>query len=127
MHSLRVWRGKWEQRTVSVLELVATIGIFPWATGKSLHSMEKNRNWFERQSSIILILLEFPLPSGMALILLSSMTAGSFSTQVYERRCNHVCSGRVRHFVSPRLAHCVTDWISFGGVVPYLLKLRLQE
>ena len=29
-------------------------------------------------------------------------------------------------FVSPRLAHCVTDWIPLGGKV-CLLKLRLQE
>ena len=36
-----------------------------------LHSREKNRNWFGRQSSIISILLEFPLPSVVALILLS--------------------------------------------------------
>ena len=33
--------------------------------------MEKNRNWFGRQSSIILILLESPLPSFMVLIPLS--------------------------------------------------------
>ena len=31
----------------------------------------KSRNWFGRQSSIILIFLEFPLPSVVALILLS--------------------------------------------------------
>ena len=29
-------------------------------------------------------------------------------------------------FVSPRLAHCLTDWIPLGGRV-CLLKLRLQE
>ena len=48
----------------------------------SLHSMEKSRNWFGRKSSIILILLELPLLSVVAPILLSGMTAGSFSTQV---------------------------------------------
>ena len=44
--------------------------------------MEKNRNWFGRQSSIILVLLESPLPSIMVLIPLSWMKAESFSTQV---------------------------------------------
>ena len=29
-------------------------------------------------------------------------------------------------FLSPRLAHCVTDWIPLGGRV-CLLKLKLQE
>ena len=33
---------------------------------------------------------------------------------------------RVGNFVSPRLAHCVTDWIPLGGRV-CLLKFRLQE
>ena len=50
------------------------------------HFTQWKRTETERQSSIILILLEFPLPSVMALILLNSMTAGSFSTQVYECR-----------------------------------------
>ena len=71
MHLLSVWEGKWRQCTVSVLELVPSIGIFAWVTGISYHSIEKNRNWFGRQSSIIFILLELPLPSVVALILLS--------------------------------------------------------
>ena len=71
MHSLRVWGGKWGQYKVSVFELVQNIEIFAWATGTSLHSMKKNRNWFGRQSSIISIVLEFPLPSVVALMLLS--------------------------------------------------------
>ena len=41
------------------------------ATRTSLHLMEKNRNWFWRQSSIILILLKFSLPSVVAPSLLS--------------------------------------------------------
>ena len=57
------------QRTVSVLELVSNIGIFAWETETLLHSIEKNRNWFGRHSSIILILLGFPLPSFVTLIL----------------------------------------------------------
>ena len=34
--------------------------------------------------------------------------------------------GGVGIFVSPRLAHCATDWIPLGGRI-CLLKLRLQE
>ena len=71
IYSLRVWGGKWRQPTVSVLELVPNIRVFAWATKTLLHSREKNRKWFGRQSSIILILLEFLLPSVVALILLS--------------------------------------------------------
>ena len=72
MHSLHVWGGgKWGQGIVSVLELVTNIRIFAWTIGTSLHSWEKNRNWFGRQSSINCILLEFPLPSVVVLILLS--------------------------------------------------------
>ena len=41
MHSLRVCGGKWQQRTVSVLELVPNFEIFAWKTGTSLHLMEK--------------------------------------------------------------------------------------
>ena len=56
-HSPRVWVGKWGQRTVSILEFVANNGFCKWATGTSLHSMEKSRNWFRRQSSINYVLL----------------------------------------------------------------------
>ena len=63
----------------------------------------------------------------MALILLNSMTAGSFSTQVYERRLTMSAHTGLSIFVTTRLAHCVTDWISFGRIVPCLLKLRLHE
>ena len=69
--SLRVWRGKWGERTVSVVELVPNNRIFAWPTGTYLHSTETNKNWFGRQSTTILILLGFPLLSVMALILLS--------------------------------------------------------
>ena len=53
------------------INLVPNIEIFAWETGTSLHSIENNRNWFWKQSSIILILMEFPLPSIVALIQLS--------------------------------------------------------
>ena len=47
---------KMGQHTLSILKLVPNIEMFAWGTGTSLYSMEKNRNWFSRQSSIILIL-----------------------------------------------------------------------
>ena len=75
------------QRKVSVLEFVPSIEIFAWEIGMSLHSMKKNKNWFCRQGSIILILLEFPLPSVVAPILLSLIKAGSFSTPVFMQSC----------------------------------------
>ena len=42
MHLLHVWRGKWWQCTLSVLELIPNIKIFAWATITSLYSKEKN-------------------------------------------------------------------------------------
>ena len=63
----------------------------------------------------------------MALILLSSMTAGSFSTQVYECRLTMSAQAGLGIFVTTRLAHCVTDWISFGGIVPCFLITMKQS
>ena len=47
MHSLCICIGKWGLDTVSVLELVPSIKIIAWATGTSLHSMEKTGTGLE--------------------------------------------------------------------------------
>ena len=108
---------------VSVLELVPT----PESTHGQLkrHFTQWKREEISLKGKAVssYLLLKFLLPSVVVLILLSSMKAGTFLLRC---RCNRVCSGRGISilFVSPRLAHCVTDWIHLEGFVSLSASYR---
>ena len=122
IHLLCVCRGKWGQHTVFVLKLVSNIMIFAWATGMSLHSMKIIGVWEAEQYHLDVVGV-----SSTKCCVSDTVELNESWKLCYSSVDVTMCAlAGVGIFVSPCLAHSVTDWIPLRGQV-CLLKLRLQE